>query len=99
MVANIDKAKDAFVEVLGQDHVFHGSNASALISAFTAVAQRVNRAANAWYELFVCPPIRSGTDHPLAVQVQNYDDSLSTSFDATGFAEEVLKVWPSEEDA
>ena len=34
-----------------------------------SAADKVNRQANAWYEIFVCPPIRRGTDHPLTVAV------------------------------
>ena len=72
---------------LGADYVFRADDPDLLIQAFTELADKVNRQANAWYELFVCPPIRTGTAHPLTVQVEGYDGSLSTTFNATGFGD------------
>ena len=50
-------------------------------------ADKVNRKANAWYELFVCPPTRVPGIYPMTVEVEGYDGSLTTSFDATGFGD------------
>ena len=85
LVASIEAARSSFTEVLGSDYVFHASDAAQLGSAFEALADKINREANAWYEFFVCPPIRGGTDHSLTIQLEEYDGSLTASFDATGF--------------
>eukprot|EP01046_Picozoa_sp_COSAG06_P025199 COSAG06_NODE_2103_length_7590_cov_3.824723_4_plen_823_part_00 len=85
VIAAIEAAKQSFSDALGADFVVNAADASQLQVAFQAVADTVNAEANSWYEIFVCPPQRAGTQE-LVISVEGYDGSLTTTFDATGFS-------------
>ena len=67
------------------DFMVHANELDELIQAFADLADLANRRANAWYELFVCPSMRAGSDHALHIEIDGYTGMLSGTFDATGF--------------
>ena len=69
LVASIDAPFRNFSAVLGSDFVFHADGVDELITAFDNVADKINREANAWYELFICPPICTGTGNALSIEL------------------------------
>jgi hypothetical protein len=74
------------VDLLSLRHeVHHESDVQRLHAAFAEEAARFDREANSWYELYICPPDKSGVGIPLTIQTEGFDGSLTTHFDATGW--------------
>jgi hypothetical protein len=66
-------------------HVYEATQVADLAGVFLDMAVRIDREANAWYELILCPPERGGENIYLQVQTPEYDGSLEVYFDAKGF--------------
>ena len=73
------------IESILQD-VIHADNIDSLAQTFLEMADRIDREANAWYELILCPPERAGDAVFLLVQSLLHDGSLETDYSANGFS-------------
>ena len=55
--------------------VHHESNVHWLHATFAEEAARFDREANSSYELYICPPDKSGVDTPLTIQFEGFNGS------------------------
>ena len=74
------------------EHVYEAQQVADLASVFVKAAEHIDKEANAWYELILCPPERSGENSTtvgvyLLVQTPRYEGFLETYFDAEGFTD------------
>eukprot|EP01052_Picozoa_sp_SAG31_P021538 SAG31_NODE_1671_length_7565_cov_7.868203_8_plen_437_part_00 len=66
------------------DVVVHATAVEQLAQLFEDMADRIDREANAWYELRLCPTV-SGSSQYLQIAAQTHAGSLETMFSGDGF--------------